>query len=575
MLALQVLAGAPEVCILSFLVYYSYALVLVTGRTNYVHGWHGKTLALAGIVILALGISAMQQAPTYFLMKATDRNIIGFDYDAAARWSASPNILSSFILPEKIHEAMVRFGLKFDFFLQNYYLGFFSMMILFAGVLGILRNRAIQFWISVFLVGLFFALGKYNPAYEWFYKWVPLVSKFRYPEKFLFITSFAGVFLAGYGFDALLKVSKNSKRWLAVLAIVVLLCTLIMGVYSWKPERHAFETLMILAGLVFICFAWIKGSLSATVFKALVLSLICLDLLLKNVSTIPLIDREYITELPEVIAKGNMSNSLYRVYSGGWSTERVMEGEAYYAGSNFVMTHLALKERLLANLGTLYGINYFGGFTGVELYDAYLKSTYLNEFDDDQKRSILAKNNVKYLVSLVDEVKSTEENPLGEMEVEELADAMPRAYLVGNAAFAPFPRVVKKFYDPSFDARKEVLLTEPVQWNRTEDFEGRVLSLDHTPNRVRLKTRQNGDGFLVLLDSYFPGWTVRVDGEEGQIYRGNYFYRAVKLGSGEHTVEFTYLPVGFKLGWAVSLGTLIVLVFIAGVPPVRRRLFPA
>jgi uncharacterized membrane protein YfhO len=68
---------------------------------------------------------------------------------------------------------------------------------------------------------------------------------------------------------------------------------------------------------------------------------------------------------------------------------------------------------------------------------------------------------------------------------------------------------------------------------------------------------------------------VRVDGEAGKIYRGNYFYRAVKLGPGEHTVEFNYLPVGFKLGWAVSLGTLIVLVFTAGVPPVRRRLFPA
>jgi uncharacterized membrane protein YfhO len=64
-----------------------------------------------------------------------------------------------------------------------------------------------------------------------------------------------------------------------------------------------------------------------------------------------------------------------------------------------------------------------------------------------------------------------------------------------------------------------------------------------------------------------------VDGKTGRIYRGNFFYRAVKLGPGEHTVEFTFQPVGFKLGWMTSIATGVLTLFIAGVPSVRKRLF--
>jgi len=101
------------------------------------------------------------------------------------------------------------------------------------------------------------------------------------------------------------------------------------------------------------------------------------------------------------------------------------------------------------------------------------------------------------------------------------------------------------------------------------------VALDHTPNRVTIKTRQNGDGFLMLLDSYFPGWTVRVDGEPGEIHRGNYFFRAVKLGPGEHTVEFSFLPEGFKPGCAISIATLLVIAVIALLPALRFRLLAA
>ena len=76
--------------------------------------------------------------------------------------------------------------------------------------------------------------------------------------------------------------------------------------------------------------------------------------------------------------------------------------------------------------------------------------------------------------------------------------------------------------------------------------------VSYSPNHVTVKTTQQGSGFLVLMDSYFPGWTVKVDGEEKPILQANHFYRAVQLDSGSHTLEFDYFPEGFKAGLIVS-----------------------
>ena len=82
-------------------------------------------------------------------------------------------------------------------------------------------------------------------------------------------------------------------------------------------------------------------------------------------------------------------------------------------------------------------------------------------------------------------------------------------------------------------------------------------AVSYRPNHVTVQTSQEGNGFLVLMDSYFPGWTVTVDGEQRPILRANHYYRAVQLGPGEHTLEFDYFPEGFKAGLVISGVTFV------------------
>ena len=149
-------------------------------------------------------------------------------------------------------------------------------------------------------------------------------------------------------------------------------------------------------------------------------------------------------------------------------------------------------------------------------------------------------------------------------------DALPRAFLVGESRQVPKAEQLYVYYDSAFDPLEQVLLTEPIEMKNENFFSGQVEKIEYSPNRVTMKTNQNAEGFLVLLDTYFPGWKVEVDGKPEHIYRANYFYRGVRLAPGSHQIEFSYEPVGLKTGIIISGVTFILLLFLY-FKPVRAK----
>ncbi len=129
-----------------------------------------------------------------------------------------------------------------------------------------------------------------------------------------------------------------------------------------------------------------------------------------------------------------------------------------------------------------------------------------------------------------------------------LEGVLPRAFLVGESRVVPSAKLLDFYFDSGFDPLRQVLLTERVEVKKEKNFSGRVERIEYGPNRVTLKTKQNGEGFLVLLDTWFPGWKVEVDGKPEKIYQANHFYRGVKLGPGNHRIEFSYEPIRIKNG---------------------------
>ena len=104
---------------------------------------------------------------------------------------------------------------------------------------------------------------------------------------------------------------------------------------------------------------------------------------------------------------------------------------------------------------------------------------------------------------------------------------------------------------------------------------GAVEIVADRPEHVVVRTDLDEPGVLVLADSIYPDWTVRIDGRDAPILRANHNYRGVLVGAGEHRVEFSYEPADFRLGWIVSLTTAVLLVAVVAGLWLRRRGGPA
>ena len=96
-------------------------------------------------------------------------------------------------------------------------------------------------------------------------------------------------------------------------------------------------------------------------------------------------------------------------------------------------------------------------------------------------------------------------------------------------------------------------------------------SIQMEGNRVTLKYECDGDALACLSIPFDGGWSARVDGEPAEIVPANVAFMGVKLSKGAHTVEFSYMPRGLKLGAAISLVTLLVLVGVGVAQALRRR----
>jgi hypothetical protein len=73
-----------------------------------------------------------------------------------------------------------------------------------------------------------------------------------------------------------------------------------------------------------------------------------------------------------------------------------------------------------------------------------------------------------------------------------------------------------------------------------------------TPDFLRIEIEPAVPGWLLLDDSFYPGWTARVDGEERAIVRANVAFRAVEVRPGDRVVEFKYRPLTFRGGLVLS-----------------------
>ena len=104
-----------------------------------------------------------------------------------------------------------------------------------------------------------------------------------------------------------------------------------------------------------------------------------------------------------------------------------------------------------------------------------------------------------------------------------------------------------------------------------------VEMVSYQPEKIRLAVQIEADAFLVLSDSYYPGWRATINEVEAKIYPVNGLFRGIQVPAGNHSVTFEYRPTTWRNGlWGTATGGLLlalcfVLAFIRKTLPSRSK----
>ena len=74
-----------------------------------------------------------------------------------------------------------------------------------------------------------------------------------------------------------------------------------------------------------------------------------------------------------------------------------------------------------------------------------------------------------------------------------------------------------------------------------------------SPNRVELDANLERPGLVILADTFYPGWTLTIDGQPAPILRANRMMRGAAVESGRHRLVYEYRPRSFLVGGGFSL----------------------
>jgi hypothetical protein len=154
----------------------------------------------------------------------------------------------------------------------------------------------------------------------------------------------------------------------------------------------------------------------------------------------------------------------------------------------------------------------------------------------------------------------------GDVKIYENLAVLPRAFVVHQAeVVADEDQAVAALSRPDFDPGQRLVRyqqgAEPLGVAQTgaASPDDRVELVSYAPERVEVAVELAAPGWLVLMDTDYPGWQVSVDSQPAEIVTANLAFRAVAVPAGAHTGVFEFQPRSVRWGGWVSGVTLLVM----------------
>jgi uncharacterized membrane protein YfhO len=97
----------------------------------------------------------------------------------------------------------------------------------------------------------------------------------------------------------------------------------------------------------------------------------------------------------------------------------------------------------------------------------------------------------------------------------------------------------------------------PVRADCNPSYAAEINITKQLPNEIMIETSSSSPGYVVLANTWYPGWSAWIDSQPRTIWRANYLFQAVEVPAGDHQLVLMYRPGIFITGCAISFLMLI------------------
>lgn len=552
-LGLQVLAAFPQSLYYCLLAYGTWALA----RAWTAHqGLRPRAIALgrfAAACLVGVAIGAVQLLPMAELGRHSGRHG-GVTWEFASGWPLWPPHLLGMVVPYPFGDIGEGTYQGRDVFWESHaYLGLLTVPLALVAV-WTERRRATRVLGGTALLAVLFALGPATPLFRAAFVLLPGMSSFRLPQRILFVACGALAALAALGVT-------RAQRW-----------------WSERPVP-------------------ITGRFTGAHLGVAFVALTALDLALTQPRQNPLVGASpWVSPPATALALRRDGAERFYTFESSTTHDRAF---ALAHGWRDLRPYAAARDLIQPDANLLWSLAAADGYVGLPTehmdnawgptapnHDGLVRANYRVEDNQVVPHGALVRylalNHVTHVLSPTP-VQSQRLQALESgswPRLYRVRDPLPLAYFVGHAVAVSSNRHAAAWmFAEAFSPRREVLLHQAPAGAVAEGPSQGPATLvpaaceRRGPTELVATVDAPAAGWLVLAESWYPGWVATVDGREAPVLRANINQKAVAVPAGRHRVRFEFRPRSFARGAAVSGGALAFL-FAAAAAAWLRRVAP-
>lgn len=526
-----------------------FAYVLIVSLAYFIFRWieNGRS---SRIILLFIGylfsiavITLPQWVTTLQFINDSARAIDQVNWNIAG-WFIPWQNLVQFLSPDFFgNPATLNYFGEFNY---GEFVGYIGILPLIMALFSLFKkDKAGMFFWALLFVAFIFAFPSIIAKIPYKFS-IPFISTSQ-PTRLIFIIDFCLSVLAAIGVDYFIK-TKEKKKIIFVISFVF-----VLFLFLWLFTL-AFGKNFITAENIIVS----KRNLMLPTFLFLVTSTILIaTLFVKKISE----NKKVIQLLFFLI----FVITLLDLFRFGWKYTTFAESRFLFPDTKaikFLQENLnnyrfmaTSAEILPPNFSAYYKIQTLDGYDPLYLqrYAELMAALGRNEPNIEPpfgfNRIITPQNfksplidllGVKYILSL-DEINEPYLEKVyqeGQTRIYNNPRVIDRAFFVGKTIVARDKNEAINLMFENYPFKQRAVI-EKAASNLSRNWSVGEVSIDkYSENEVVLSSKNEGEGYLILTDSFYPTWKAEIDGVPTQIYLTDYNFRGIIVPKGNHKIIF-------------------------------------